>query len=88
MSTFIRLFILSPCSPELNGCIEQARRTHTEEFYEVTDGSFNIAGLRAELFEWERTYNTIRPHQALGYLTPLEFLEQWKENQGEEVMCH
>ncbi|MGO9178234.1 MAG: integrase core domain-containing protein [Candidatus Limnocylindrales bacterium] len=23
---------------------------------------------------WETTYNTVRPHQALGYLTPAEYL--------------
>ncbi|MGK2964914.1 MAG: integrase core domain-containing protein, partial [Tepidiformaceae bacterium] len=23
---------------------------------------------------WEHTYNHIRPHQALGYLTPAQFL--------------
>jgi len=59
--------------------VERAHHTHTAEFYEVTDSSFNIAELRAELLAWEQTYNTVRPHQALGYLTPLEFLEQWKE---------
>ena len=81
---------------KLNGHVERAHRTHTEEFYEVTESSFDIAKLRAELLEWERTYNTIRPHQALGgvlslpkgYLTPLKFLEGWKQSQGEEAMCH
>jgi hypothetical protein len=24
--------------------------------------------------QWERVYNTVRPHQALGYRTPREFL--------------
>ena len=33
-------------------------------------------------------YNTIRPHQALGYLTPQEFLGRYQQNQGREVMCH
>jgi len=70
----IRLFILPPRSPELNGYVERAHRTHTEEFYEVTEGSFEIDELRAELLDWEQTYNAIRPHQALGYLTPSEFL--------------
>jgi len=28
----------------------------------------------------KRTYDTVRPHQALDYLTPFKFLEQWKEN--------
>jgi transposase InsO family protein len=84
----IRLFVLPPRSPKLNGYVERAHRTHTEEFYEVTDSSFDLAELRHQLLEWERTYNAVRPHQSLGYLTPLQFLEQWKENQRKEVMCH
>ena len=80
----IKLFVLPPRSPKLNGGVERAHRTHTEEFYEVTDSSFDLAELRQELLEWETTYNTVRPHQALGYLTPLKFLQQ----EGKEVMCH
>jgi transposase InsO family protein len=79
----IRLFVLPPRSPKLNGGVERAHRTHTEEFYEVTDSSFDLAELREKLLEWEHTYNTIRPHQALGYLTPLKFLQNKKE-----VRCH
>ncbi len=80
----IRLFVLPPHSPKLNGGVERAHRTHTEEFYEVTDSSFELAELRQKLLEWETTYNIVRPHQALGYLTPLRFLEQ----KGKEVGCH
>ena len=72
----IRLFTLPPRSPKLNGAVERAQRTHTEEFYEVTPFSIEIAPLNRELQAWELTYNTIRPHQALGYLTPQEFLAQ------------
>jgi len=79
----IRLFVLPPRSPKLNGGVERAHRTHTEEFYEITDSTFEIADLTQELLQWEHTYNTVRPHQALGYLTPLEFLEKQKE-----VRCH
>jgi len=84
----IRLFVLPPRSPKLNGGVERAHRTHTEEFYEITDSTFEIANLTQELLEWERIYNTIRPHQALGYLTPLRFLEQQKCHHGKEVRCH
>src|SRR4030043_603969 len=42
----IRLFVLPPRSPELNGCGERAHRTHTEEFYEITDCTFVLAELR------------------------------------------
>ena len=70
----IALLTLPPRSPKLNGAVERANRTHTEEFYEVTDAEATLADLRPALLAWEATYNTIRPHQALGYLTPAEFL--------------
>jgi transposase InsO family protein len=72
----VRLFVLPPRSPKLNGRVERAQRTHTEEFYEVFPCSLQLATLNRELLAWERTYNTIRPHQALGYRTPLQFLHQ------------
>lgn len=70
----IRLFVLPPRSPKLHGAVERANRTHTEEFYEVTTAEPDLASLQAELHTWETVYNTIRPHQALGYLTPAEYL--------------
>ena len=75
----IKLFVLPPRSPKLNGGVERAHRTHSEEFYEVTGSSFDLCELKDELLQWERVYNTIRPHQALGYLTPLKFLQQRKD---------
>jgi transposase InsO family protein len=70
----IALLTLPPRSPKLNGRVERANRTHTEEFYEVTDAEPELAPLQAALLDWEATYNTVRPHQALDYLTPAEFL--------------
>ncbi|MDA8440268.1 MAG: integrase core domain-containing protein, partial [Propionibacterium sp.] len=70
----IALFTLPPRSPKLNGRVERANRTHTAEFYEVTDAEPTLASLRPALLAWETTYTTIRPHQALGYLTPAEYL--------------
>ena len=70
----IPLFVLPPRSPKLNGHVERAQRTHSEEFYECYDGDLELGALRAALRVWEHTYNHIRPHEALGYLTPAEFL--------------
>lgn len=83
----IKLFVLPPRSPKLNGCVERAQRTHTEEFYEVFEFALAIASLNRELLAWEHTYNTLRPHQALDYLTPLEFLTQ-RQFQLQPVECH
>ena len=83
----LRLFVLPPRSPKLNGQVERANRTHTEEFYEVTPCALPIAQLNRELQAWERTYNTVRPHQALGYLTPQEFLAQ-SSSPRKDPECH
>jgi transposase InsO family protein len=47
------------------------------EFYQMTDCSLEMTVLNHELRQWEKTYDTVRPHQSLGYLIPLQFLEQW-----------
>lgn len=62
-----------------NGAVERANRTHTEEFHQWSLSPPTVAALGAELREWERIYNTVRPHQTLGYLTPKEFLDQWNQ---------
>ena len=72
----IRLFVLPPHSPKLNGHVERAQRTHTEEFYELYDGDWEMPAHNAALTKWERVYNTVRPHQSLGCLTPRQFLLQ------------
>jgi len=78
----LKLFALPPRSPKLNGSVERAQRTHTEEFYELSTAEPTVAALGAELKVWQTVYNTIRPHQALGHLTPLEFVTAWKEKQA------
>jgi hypothetical protein len=41
----LRLFVLPPRSPKLNGAVERAQRTHREEFYELRlFDSFTVAG--------------------------------------------
>lgn len=78
----LRLFVLPPRSPKLNGHVERAQRTHTEEFYEVYDGDLELEPLNKALRRWEDIYNTVRPHQSLGYLTPLEYLNSTQLPQG------
>ncbi len=79
----LHLFVLPPRSPKLNGAVERANRTHTEEFYQVTPCSLEMRKLNRELRQWETIYNTVRPHQALGYLTPRQFLLQLSSQRKE-----
>jgi len=84
----IRLFVLPPRSPELNGFVERAHRTHAEEFYEVEDFPLDMPGLNQALRAWERVYNTIRPHQALDSRTPAEYLKQCHPEVASATVSH
>ena len=75
------LFVLPPRSPKLNGRVERAQRTHKEEFYQLLDPPDSLAELRAQLLKQEQRYNTYRPHQALGYKTPKEWLLAFAERE-------
>jgi transposase InsO family protein len=75
----LRLFVLPPRSPKLNGRVERIQRTFDEECYQCFAGPLRVADLAAALREYETVYNTIRPHQALDYQTPQEVLDQQKE---------
>jgi transposase InsO family protein len=68
------LYVLPPRSPKLNGHVERANRTHRAEFWELYDGDLGLPPLQDALRGWEDEYNRVRPHQALGYLTPAAFL--------------
>jgi putative transposase len=81
------LFILPPRSPKLNGHVERAHRTHNEELYEVQAESDELPALNAQLRNWEKTYNCVRPQQSLAYLTPVEFITRWKL-QPRKSKCH
>lgn len=72
----IRLFVLPPRSPKLNGIVERLQRTYRDEFYACVDLEPRLDPVQAALRLYEDTYNTVRPHQALDYRTPKEFLDQ------------
>ena len=80
----ILLFELPPRSPKLNGSVERANRTFREEFYDCSTATPTVAGFQADLLAHEHIYNHIRPHQALGYLTPAEFLANFNATQPKE----
>lgn len=72
----IKLFVLPPRSPKLNGHVERSNRTHKEEFYYRLKTATTINEVQRLLRTWEEVHNQFRPHQALGQITPLAFLKQ------------
>ncbi len=73
----IRLFLIPPKTPKLQCYVERANRTHREEFYEVEDIHEELEEHNKQLEEWDKTYNYVRPHQSLAYLTPAEYYHGW-----------
>ncbi len=65
----IRLFVLPPKRPKLNGHVERMQRTFRDEFYTRPLPS-KIPELQRELNAYLDHYNRERPHRALGGLTP------------------
>lgn len=64
-----------PKTPKDNAHLERFNRTLKEEF--LRQGNFHPdpAIFNPKLTEWLVEYNSVRPHQALGYQTPLAFAE-------------
>ena len=45
-------------------------------FYDLNDIPERFGDHSVLLQRWEETYNNVRPHQALGYLIPNEYLTE------------
>jgi transposase InsO family protein len=63
-----------PRSPHLNGKVERVQRTALDEFWAVAD--LNDPEVADRFADWQRFYNTNRPHSSSGGKTPSERLEQ------------
>ena len=69
----IKLWVLPPRRPDLNGCVERANGTTRYEFYPFYEGSFNVRLMNQALDDYENYYNTYRPHEKVGLDTPMEY---------------
>lgn len=65
-------------TPTDNPRVERSHLTDEKEFYNRGNSYRKFQDQKDALSRWEYTYNCIRPHQALGYLTPMEFYKLWK----------
>lgn len=73
-----------PMTPKDNPKNERFNRTLKEEFLQFGNYTSDVAVFNRRLTEWLVEYNAVRPHQALGYRTPLRFAE---EQQPLSTMC-
>jgi len=67
-------------TPTDNPRVERSHLTDDMEFYKKGNVFRSLEEQREALKDWEHMYNFKRPHQALGYLTPMEFYKLWKKD--------
>ena len=70
----IRLYVLPPKSPKMNGAVERCNGTWRYEFYGVYDLQPSVEAINPILDSFQHLYNHHRPHGALGGLTPAQYL--------------
>jgi len=70
----IRLYVLPPKCPQMNGAVERCNGAWRYEFYETYDLPGTVEALNPILDSFQHLYNHHRPHGALAGLTPAAYL--------------
>ncbi len=76
-----------PRRPQLNGCVERANDTTRVEFWNRCDGDFTAGAANRALAKYQRFHHQVRPHQALDFMTPDEYLRKNKDSPARSHMC-
>jgi putative transposase len=83
----LRLFVLPPKRPQLNGHVERAQGSWRYEFYSVEDLPSRLKHLQLRVDDFAHRFNHTRPHQALGDRTPAEYLSTISQEIAPSHMC-
>lgn len=74
-------FLSRAGTPTDNPRVERAHLTDEIEFYQQGNICKTFEEQEIRIDEQDKVYNYERPHQALGYLTPMEFYGLWKKDE-------
>lgn len=66
-------YFIYPRNPKQNSYVEISHGADKREFYQQGNICSILSVMRERIKERERVWNTVRPHAALGYLTPQEY---------------
>jgi putative transposase len=78
----VQTYYIDPGSPWQNGFRESFHSRFRDEFLYGTLFA-SVAEARVLCEGFRREYNEDRPHQSLGYLTPVEFKQKWLQEQSQ-----
>ena len=80
----VELHFIAPGKPTQNGNIESLNGKIRDELFNMHRFT-TIFEARRRADEWRTDYNEVRPHSALGYQTPKEFVEAFKINSTSQL---
>lgn len=69
-------YFIYPRTPKQNTYVEASHLADKNEFYSQGNVGCDMELMQKRLEEWEHTWNYVRPHEALNYLTPEEYLNR------------
>ena len=69
-------YYIYPRTPKQNTYVEISHGADEREFYQQGNVYQDFEIMRRKMADWEYVWNNIRPHQALDYLTPKQYLEK------------
>lgn len=67
-----------PRNPKQNTYVEISHGADEREFYQQGNTYSILSVMQEKIKEWEYIWNNYRPHEALGQLTPMEYIERLK----------
>jgi transposase InsO family protein len=67
-----------PRHPKQNSYVENSHGSDEREFYLQGNISSLLDVMQQRMIAWQNTWNNIRPHQALNYLTPNQYYLKYK----------
>jgi len=73
-------YYIYPRTPKQNTYVEISHGADEREFYQQGNVRQQFHLMRQLVKDWEVTWNEVRPHQALNYSTPKEYLEKWQSS--------
>lgn len=73
-------YFIHPRTPKENTYVERSHGADEYEFYRQGNASSLLPVMQSRIREWETVWNTIRPHESLGQLTPEEYSQRIKTN--------
>jgi len=71
-------YFIQPRKPKQNTYVEISHGADEREFYQQRNVSSILTEMQKNVLSWEYTWNTFRPHEALGQITPAEFSRRIK----------